>query len=332
MDWLRVVSIFVVVGIHVVSKIINTGYTGDWEWQFANFVDSALRWCVPVFFMLSGALLLTVKREDPIGEFLKRRLTKIIIPLVFWSGIYLAYYIFEQEESYTIHEMLVLLFTDDVYYHLWFMYVILGLYIMAPFLKILVKNMNQKTFLYFFGFWFLFAGILPFSQKMFGFIPAIEAGLYQPYIGYFLLGAYLVLYPLPKKVLWPLFVLSILAYLTTVFGTIHLTEQKGELDEFYYEHYRPSHMVISIFIFSLFQQLGQRIKPNPIITQISMATLGIYVIHPLVQFYLKKLFNLDEYTVNVLVGVPLVWALIFAISFFIIWVLKKIPGAKYIIP
>lgn len=332
MDWLRVVAIFAVVGVHTVSKIINTGHTGQWEWQFANWIDSAIRWCVPVFFMLSGALLLNLKREDPIGEFLKRRLTKVVVPLVFWSGIYLFYKIFEQGESYTVKGMLILFLTDDVYYHLWFLYVIIGLYIMAPFLKILVKNMDQKTYLYFLGLWFFFAGLLPFVQKMYDFEPALVAGLFQPYIGYFLLGAYLVRYPLPKKALGPLFGLTIIAYLATVYGTHNLTEQKGELDEFYYEHYRPTQMIITVFIFSLFQHLGPRIKPNAVITQLSLATLGIYVIHPLVQFYLNKFFHINETTVNALIGVPLVWILIFTISFGIIWLLKKIPGAKHIIP
>lgn len=332
MDWLRVLAIFTVVGVHVVSKIINTGHTGEWEWQLANWIDSGLRWCVPVFFMLSGALLLNLKREDPIGEFLKRRLTKVIIPLIFWSGVYIAYKVFEQGKTYTAWEMIVLFLTDDVYYHLWFMYVIIGLYIMAPFLKILVKNMDQKTFLYFLGIWLFFSGLLPFVQKMYGFEPALVAGLFQPYIGYFLLGAYLVRYPLPKKAIWPLLGLSFIAYLATVYGTHNLTVKNGELDEFYYEHYRPTQIVISIFVFALFQHLGPRIKPNPLITQISLATLGIYVIHPLVQFYLNKFFDINETMVNALIGVPFVWILIFTISFLIVWVLKKVPGAKHIIP
>lgn len=144
MDWLRVLAIFAVVGVHVVSKIINTGSTDDWEWQYANAIDSAIRWCVPVFFMLSGALLLTVKKDEPIGSFYKKRLTKVIIPLVFWSGIYLVYQIYEQGESFTLWQMTKLFLADDIYYHLWFLYVIIGLYIMAPFLRILVDHMTQK--------------------------------------------------------------------------------------------------------------------------------------------------------------------------------------------
>lgn len=332
MDWLRVLAIFTVVGVHVVSKIINTGHTGEWEWQYANWIDSAIRWCVPVFFMLSGALLLNDRRDEPIGSFLKRRLTKAGIPLIFWSFVYIAYKIFEQGESYTFSEMIILILTDDVYYHLWFMYVIIGLYVMAPFLNILVQHITRKVFLYFLGLWFFFAGILPFIERLYRFDLAMDPGLFQPYIGYFLLGAYLLRYPLPKRAMWPLFWLALISYLVTVYGTHSLTEQKGELDEFWYEHYRPTQIAITVFIFSLFQQLGPRIKWNPLITQLSMATIGIYVIHPLVQFYLNKFFNINERIGNVLIGVPLVWVLIFTLSFLIIWLLKKVPGARHILP
>ncbi len=43
MDWLRVLAIFTVVGIHVLSKILNVESPGAWEWKFANAIDSASR-------------------------------------------------------------------------------------------------------------------------------------------------------------------------------------------------------------------------------------------------------------------------------------------------
>ena len=156
MDWLRVLSIFVVVGIHVVSKIINNTTTDDWIWHFANMFDAGLRWCVPVFFMLSGALLLTRDKEESVSEFLKKRLSKVVIPLIFWSFIYTLYNIYELGESYTAYEILIQFLTDDIYYHLWFLYTITGLYIMAPFLKLLVVHMDKKTFQAFLLFWIIF--------------------------------------------------------------------------------------------------------------------------------------------------------------------------------
>lgn len=332
MDWLRVFAIVAVVGVHVVSKIINTASTDEWAWQFANAIDSGLRWCVPIFFMLSGALLLTKHPEEPVGDFLMKRLRKLLVPLIVWSGFYIVYKVMEQGESYTAWEMVKLFLMDDVYYHLWFMYTILGLYLMAPFLRILVHYMIQKTFLWFLGFWFLFSAILPFFPKYLEFELAVPAGLFSPYIGYFMLGAYLLLYPLAKKHLWWLAIAAVLSYFATYWGTANLTAEAGELDEFYYEHYRPNAFFISLFLFVLFQKLSNRLSPNPIITRISMATLGIYVIHPLIQLYLNKFFGINETMIHPAFGVPVSWLIIFLVSLGIILVLQKIPVIKNIVP
>lgn len=334
MDWLRVLSIFVVVGIHVVSKIINNSTTDDWVWHFANFFDAGLRWCVPIFFMLSGALLLTRDKEESVWEFLKKRLAKVIIPLMFWSFIYTLYNIYELGESYTAYEVVVQFLTDDIYYHLWFLYTITGLYLMAPFLKLLVQHMDKKTFQAFLLFWIAFSSLLPFLPKFFDFEVALAAGLFQPYIGYFLLGAYLVLYPVPKKYVRPLGILALLAYFATLWGTYYLNTglPADEFDDFFYEHYRPNNVLITLFIFISFQHMAKKIKPNALITRISTATFGIYIIHPLIQTYLNKLFGLNETTLTPLVGVPFMWILIFIISFVIILAMQKLPLINRLVP
>src|SRR5690606_20739065 len=148
----------------------------------------------------------------------------------------------------------------------------------------------------------------------------------------FMLGAYLVLYPLPKKLLPWLGVLAIIGYLTTVWGTNYLTEQQGELDEFFYEHYRPNALFITLFLFEGFNKLGPKLKPNYFVTRISSATFGIYIIHPLVQLYLKKVLGIHETMFNPLFAVPISWIIIFLLSFGIIIVLQKIPYLNKIVP
>lgn len=332
MDWLRVLAIITVVGIHVLSKIINAEAPEAWEWKLANAIDSALRWCVPVFFMLSGALLLTRKPDEPVWSFLKKRLAKAFIPLLFWSGVYLLYRILEQGRSYTVGEALTLFLTDDIYYHLWFLYTIIGLYLMAPFLRILVDRMSKRTFEYFLLFWVIFSVLMPFVNKFLGFDIAFGAGMFEPYIGYFMLGAYLFLYPIDKKHLPLLGVAAVLGYFGTYLGTESLTDYKGELDEFFYEHYRPNSLAITLFIFTAFQHLNPRLQANKFITSISSATLGIYVIHPLVQFYLDKYAGINPALVNPGVGILLSWTVIFFVSYGIILVLQKLPGTRHIVP
>ncbi len=332
MDWLRVVAILTVVGIHVLSKIINAESPEAWEWQLANALDSALRWCVPVFFMLSGALLLTHKPDEPVWKFLKKRLLKAFVPLVFWSGIYLLYRIVEQGRSYSAGEAITLFLTDDIYFHLWFLYTIIGLYLMAPFLRILVDRMSKRTFEYFLLFWVVFSVFMPFVNKFLGFDIAFTAGMFEPYIGYFMLGAYLFLYPIHKKYLPLMAVAAIFGYFATYFGTETLTATNGELDDFFYEHYRPNSLAITLFVFTAFQQLHTQLNENRLITRISTATLGIYVIHPLVQFYLVKYIGIHPLLIHPVIGIFVSWTVIFAVSFLLIVILQKLPGTRHIVP
>ncbi|MGI2327679.1 acyltransferase [Planococcus sp. YIM B11945] len=332
MDWLRVLSIFVVVGIHVVSKITSSVPPDEWAWQFANAIAVGLRWCVPVFFMLSGALLLTRKKEESIRTFLKKRLMKVVIPLLFWSFVYIAFNVFGKDASYTFMEMIQAILNDEVYFHLWFLYVIIGLYLMAPFLKILVHNMTQKTFFCFLAFWFLFSSVLPFLQKFWDMKVAVSPGLFESYIGYFMLGAYLMLYPIHRKWLPLLALLAVAGYFATLFGTEYLVGIDNKHDEFFYGYYRPNTLVIAIFIFVLFQNLSNRIKPNAFVTQLSTATLGIYLLHPLVQAYLYRIFGIHEMTIHPTVGVPLTWILIYSISYGIIYAVQKSSVLKKLVP
>lgn len=332
MDWLRVLAIFTVVGIHVASKITSTAPPDEGLWQFANLIAAALRWCVPIFFMISGALLLTRKHELPIGTFLNKRLTKVVIPLLAWSAIYITYKILQRGESYSFSEAIQLVLTDEVYYHLWFLYVIIGLYLMAPFLKMLVEKMTRKQFLYFLGLWFLFSGLLPFIPKFLDYRPAFTAGMFDPYIGYFMLGAYLVIYPIHRKYLLWMGGLAILGYIATVSGTLYLVFADNKHDEFFYGYSRPNTLMIVLFIFTLFQHLENHLKSSPFIRKLSTATLGIYVLHPLVQTYLHRLFGIHEMTIHPSIGVPLTWLLLYFLSFGIILCLQKIPIIKKIVP
>lgn len=334
MDWMRVVAIITVVGVHVVSKIINSTTTADWEWHYANAIDSALRWCVPIFFMLSGALLLTRDSNERIGEFLRKRLGKVLLPLLFWSAVYMAYNIYQLGEEYTIGQMAGLFLSDGIYYHLWFLYVITGLYLMAPFLRLLVKHMDKTMFHYFFAFWFLFSAAAPIFTRATGYEFAFAGQMFAPYIGYFLLGAYLVMHPLPKRWLPTLGILAIIGYAVTLWGTVvaNTGREAGDFDAFYYEHYYPHAIFISLFVFVAFQQLGTKLKSTPLVTRISTATFGIYIIHPLIQTYLNRLFDFNETTINVWIGVPLSWIVIFILSYAVIRVMQKTPFVRRLVP
>ena len=91
-DLIRAVAIIGVVTIHVFTEVVNGPKVFQTPfWWFANFVDSAARVAVPLFVMLSGYLLLHGEKKYSALEFLKRRLSKIGIPLLIWPLLFYAW-------------------------------------------------------------------------------------------------------------------------------------------------------------------------------------------------------------------------------------------------
>jgi len=332
MDWLRVLAIFSVVGIHVVAQHVTNFNHAPNVWWYGNLIDSALRVSVPIFFMISGALLLTRTKEETLSVFFKKRFSKVIIPLVVWSIIYLIYRQVMWFEDFTWKQMLKMMLTDNVFFHLWFLYAIIGLYLMTPFLQKIVQHSSKQLLQYFLVSWFFLSSLAPFVYKFEGFSIELKAGLFGTYIGYFILGAYLLKYPLPKKSLPYLGVLALIGYGVTVYGTYLLTlKNDGKLDGFFYQYVSPNVVVIGIFLFVLFQQYSHLFKSNKVIQLLSAASMGIYLIHPIVQLYGRRI-GFDEYWVHPVIAVPLVWISIFIASFILTWIIQKIPVVKRIVP
>ena len=88
-DLLRALATVSVVALHVAGPVLyEYGSLPAGEWWTANAIDSAVRFSVPIFLMLTGALLLP--RMEPAGQFLKRRFARLLWPFIFWSAVYLG--------------------------------------------------------------------------------------------------------------------------------------------------------------------------------------------------------------------------------------------------
>ena len=90
-DIVKIFAIFSVLILHSSSPILYM--IGKIEldiWQIGNIYDSLVRMAVPLFFMVSGALLLNQK-EEALSRFFSKRFVKVIIPLIAWSIVYILF-------------------------------------------------------------------------------------------------------------------------------------------------------------------------------------------------------------------------------------------------
>ena len=89
----KIIAAFAVIMLHISSYFLYNSYL-DFNWWTANLFDSSARWCVPVFVMISGYLLLSPEKNYTTLDFYKKRINRIIIPLIFWTVFFLAWTIF----------------------------------------------------------------------------------------------------------------------------------------------------------------------------------------------------------------------------------------------
>lgn len=203
-DALRFIAIVSVIFIHVFADF-RIGYFGSNEKAYAilTFLDCFTRMGVPIFFMLTGAFMLGSKKEEKYSDFLKRRMPKLIIPFFIFSVGYYVYMGLKNHTPFSVLDFFNRFTSQQIIYHLWFMYVIILFYLLIPFLKKFVQNLSKRELrtlilvIFISNILAVFTSISrAFDYQMF------SSFLYSDKVrclNYLFLGYYLYHYGIPKK-------------------------------------------------------------------------------------------------------------------------------------
>lgn len=156
-DWMRVAACFMVVLVHATEPFYLGGdgaqilTVSDAFW--ASFFDSFVRACVPLFIVASSYLQFPLHYSS--GEFLRRRAVRILIPFVIWSLVYAFTW---GEPAANLKDLL--LNFNYAAGHLWFVYMLIGLYLLMPLLSPWAEKVSKKELQVYLGIW-LFTTLIP---------------------------------------------------------------------------------------------------------------------------------------------------------------------------
>lgn len=337
LDFVRLISIFLVVIIHI-SNYYNR-YLDDLNsssYFIATLYNSVARISVPLFFMISGSLTLNQELKE---KKLLHKILHFIFVLAVWSAIYLVFDIFYMKKTFSVSSVINLIF-DPLKPHLWFMYAIIALYVITPFAQILVKNMGEHLENVFIVLWASFTGgvqILRIILEYFNLdsditysIPLVQ-GTY--YLGYYMIGymIYNRVKKYGKKINSTRFmILYMISFLFTFLGTYFMSNHEevyfGDLltyrnlfvilasTSFYVVILKNVHITIPMF-----QNVLGRISPD---------LFGVYLFH-IIPFDLL-IRTTDITKLHALAGVPFFSFFIFAVSLVIVHYLRRIPIIRHI--
>jgi len=336
---IRLIAIVAVICIHVCAYAISTEIDQqgnvNTNWWIANLYESFCRFCVPVFVMVSGALLLPQKIN--LSAFLKKRMRRILLPFAFWEIIYLVYNLLlkiRDEKDIINHHWASWLYIQIAQCpapHLWYVYMIIGIYLFIPILQPWVQAASNKAILYFLGIWLIALGLqqIHFLQAN---VP-LDLRYFSGYAGYLILGYYIFeRLQINAWVKITALILLFAGFVTTVLGTYILTKARHIFAGDFYNYLTVNVFSLTIGLVILVKEF-RFTDTNLIVTKlrnaISKFSYGIYLSHPLIIVVIAH-FKINYKIINPIIGIPLNTIICFAISCVLVYSLSKLPYGKYI--
>lgn len=297
----------------------------------SNLFDGAVRPCVPLFVMLTGALVLPSERN--LLDYLRKRMGRILLPALFWTIIYLAYTYYvalEAGEVVGIAASVKWLYgrlQTGAEFHLWYVYMITGIYMFIPIVGRWVRAASEQEILYFLAIWVitLFSSY-PFLAKYRIFI---DLQYFSGYLGYLILGYYLA-HRQTSRTGWSRVALAaiVIGYIITVIGMYFVNLRHLVGYDVFFDYLTPNVSLMSAGIFYLFKE-----SHLPIIMGIpkfiAQNSYNIYLGHILVMKLLGAI-GLEPFRIMPIISVPALTVICLALISLIILVINKSFLGKYI--
>lgn len=350
LDIMRVIACFMVVLSHSCDPFVSKFEESPVEFLSGAFWGSMMRASVPLFVIISGALLLPLK--DTTEVFYKKRMSRILSPFIIWAV--LTPFVYYAYGTITLDKAIVFAYTFPINFNMpttpfWYIYMLIGLYLIMPVLSTWVSSVSKKGLETFLKIWFITL-FLPYIQF---FAPAIgyegnygnmgilgvcdwnSIGTFHyisGFVGYLLLGHYWRRYPLDwswGKALAVGLTLFVVGFAITFFGFISVTKNYAVLEViWYFTNINVFMMVVGSFV------ILQKVRiPNAtvrrIIGKLAYLSFGVYLTHFFVvqvSYDYIYILNLPPY-----IKIPLIATCAFSVTSLFIYILSKLPKSKYLI-
>ena len=328
-----------VVLIHAFSSLVSSGeIRGSATWWIGTSFSLGLSWAVPIFIMVSGALLLASRPGEGAREFYARRLQRIAIPLVVAHLGYFAVRVFLLHEQLTVQRAVNDLLRANVYVQLYFFWIMLGLYLVTPLLRNALEGRDRRELLAIAAagiafMWAVHAAAITFisvGSPVAIWQPAALT-LWIPYVGYFVAGYALRDVVLARRALAATIGLFIVASAVVVwqYGT------GGDLLTVALAGGGYQGLPVAVSAVTLFVivrtaiRAGSSLAIGPwasTLRQLGDLSLGVFIVHLLVMRYAWRLPGLAASTAAQSLPASLVlWLVVLSVSFVACAILARIP-------
>lgn len=336
MQWIdhaKIAAALAVVILHVAAGVLSWNAVGTEFWWCGNLYNALVRWCVPVFVMVSGALLLDGDKQEPIEVFYKKRLARVLVPLLFWSLLFMSWTFAKgalRGEPPPLSGLLQSVLRGQPFYHLWYLYMIPGLYLLTPFLRKITATSSRRELTWLIAATFALSAINQLFTSLTADTPTLFLNWMLLYLPYFFLGHYIRTDPHTPAppMLWGIFLLACAA---TFFGT-YLTGSSQRLTP----DYMSGYLSVSVIPMSISSMYLLKSWQRPLLSKhhtsaIATLTFGVFLVHPLLLEIANHLglgafdYGHGRIKLHPALAIPVVAMSVFAVALGAAWVIGRMP-------
>ena len=329
-DVMRVSACLAVILLHLSATLVmEPTLLGTVNWHVANLIDAATRWCVPVFVMLSGALLLDPRKQASPGEFWTRRMTRLLPALMTWSLIYFLWRAYFWKEGLFVGVMTQDVLAGRPYIHLYFLFLIAGLYLVTPFLSRAIGNLTSAQLRQV----ILIMGGLTMLANLSDFLTSSALTMFVPYLAYYAGGWYCAHLPAARTLRYVLVLSGAIITITVLTGLLVSTLGLDDRWSFYwYEDFSPTVIVSAVAVFILILRGAVPPRAEAIAQRLAPMTLGVYVAHPLIVEVLRYgYFHQFPVLLTAPYYIPVTFVATCVLTFGCIALIQTVPGLRRIV-
>ena len=327
-DVLRVIATFAVIFIHVSAISMTGDIIGSSAWMTMSVYNMLCRWAVPMFVMLSGMFLLDPLKKITYKDIFFKYILRVLTALIVWGTFYnlVDHYGLKSISITTIAASLYRTLCADTHYHLWFLYLIIGLYIITPVLRSFIKGADKRDIEYYLIISIVVTCILRLLERdtVIGlWLSKLDLKMITGYSMYYVMGYYLKTYDLKKTVRTLIYGSAIVGLLGSVILDIVLSMDKNIINiPMFNDNLGLITLLVAVSIFIFFKD--KEIRYSRFIDISAKISFGIYLTHDYCINVLYTL-NIDTLSFAPVLSIPIIVIIVFILAFIVAYIIRKIP-------
>lgn len=321
LDVIKIIGAFAIILLHTLSNTVHPAapFISEKQQLVVHSIHQLLYVAVPLFMMATGAGFLA--RKEYCGySHMKAHIVKILCCIVLFGSLFWTIECVLTGNSWNIKGLCLALLTDSTWSHMWYLYSILGVYLIMPLLSAFMRNTKPGEQLVLVGIIFFLGCLFPYIGGKIGFVPVAVLPIKGIWIFYVLAGGILADIEVEqlRKKRWIVGIGSI------VMAVLVLGKGAQGSHNILLEDY-PGTLLLAVCLFCSMRAFGEGVETPKVLVSLVQATLGIYILHPVYIHFFVKIMNWNPQYKMPIMEIPLMALLVAILSYFTVTVARRIP-------